>query len=80
VHVAVDEQFLHLTPAGPLRGLGARPMSIPWEEIRPRSSAMPRRWLNVEIRGQRLAGPAWCLELASPPAAASEEEEEAEAD
>jgi hypothetical protein len=63
IHVAVDEQYLHLEPARLIRLLGAGPASIPWESIR--LTGPPRRgWLTAQVGDRQFLGPAWCLELA----------------
>ncbi|MHC4428453.1 MAG: hypothetical protein ACYS0D_07590 [Planctomycetota bacterium] len=65
VHVTVDEGHLHLDAVRILRWLGARPMSIPWEQI----SIVKRhgsRWTAAKIDSFTLHGPAWCLSLAEP--------------
>jgi hypothetical protein len=65
VHVTVDERHLHLDAVRFLRWLGARPMSIPWEQI----SIVKRRggrWIAAKIDSFTLHGPAWCLSLAEP--------------
>ena len=62
IHVAVDERWLHLTPAAFLAWGGGAPVSIPWDSIsivkRSRSRA------TAKIGKRTLVGPAWCLELA----------------
>jgi hypothetical protein len=63
VHVAVDEEHLHLEPARFLRWLGALPASVPWAAIT--LTGPPRRgWRKAKIARQDLMGPDWCLELA----------------
>lgn len=64
VHVAVDEKRLHLLPALFLRWFGARPMSIPWEQVNLKRRG--RRWSSVKIGDRGVHGPAWCLNLAEP--------------
>ncbi|MHC4108209.1 MAG: hypothetical protein ACYSTY_09025 [Planctomycetota bacterium] len=62
VHVAVDEDYLHLIPLAIWRALGARPASIPWSAMEP----IGKSGRVVRVAGHRLDGPKWCLELASP--------------
>ncbi|MHC4220071.1 MAG: hypothetical protein ACYSU7_16625 [Planctomycetota bacterium] len=64
VHVAVDEHFLHLTPAAYLRGFGAGTLSIPWEAITVEKRSRSGRWITIKIDKWTIMGPAWCLELA----------------
>ena len=64
INVAVDEQHLHLTPIKPLRLLGAKGSSIPWESIRIKKRSPRGRWLTAKAGSHTIKGPAWCLELA----------------
>jgi len=63
LHVAVDDEHLHLYPALLPRLWGVTPVSVPWPEITDKGAALfgQRR---VRIRATELIGPAWCLELA----------------
>ena len=67
IQVAVDEQYLHLLPIRPLRAFGAAAASIPWHSIRIEKHTAGGRWSTVRIGTHTMKGPAWCLELASPP-------------
>lgn len=63
VHVAVDEEYLHLLPAAVLRWAGIRAVSIPWGRI-----ALEREGANrvkVRIGKTHVTGPAWCLGMAT---------------
>ncbi|MHC5023012.1 MAG: hypothetical protein ACYTGG_03750 [Planctomycetota bacterium] len=62
VHVAADDEFLHLEPLAIWRMLGARPASIPWSAMEPVGPS----GRVVRVAGHRMDGPKWCLELASP--------------
>ncbi len=63
IHVAVDEEFLHLEPARLIRWLGAGTASIPWSAIR--LTGPPRgEWLTAQVADRKFMGPAWCLQLA----------------
>lgn len=66
VHVAVDEEHLHLFPAAVLRWAGARPASIPWERIVLEKEGGRR--CTVRIGDTVVQGPAWCLAMATRPA------------
>jgi hypothetical protein len=66
VHVAADEACLHLTPVRPLRWLGARAASIPWDAIRISKRSRNGRWITAHVGRTTLQGPAWCLGLAEP--------------
>jgi hypothetical protein len=64
IHVAVDDQYLHMFPAKLLRWCGAKTISVPWNEI---ELVKPgKKWVRVKIGSQDVYGPAWCLGLASP--------------
>ncbi len=65
IHVAADEQYLHLVPLKPLRALGGRPASIPWDAIRIEKRSPDGRWITAQVGRHTLRGPSWCLELAS---------------
>lgn len=63
VHVAVDSNYLHLTPAKLIRMFGAHAASIPWSAMRPLGGKRPT---VVTLDGiHRLTGPRWCMELVS---------------
>lgn len=65
IHVAADAQFLHLTPVKFLRALGAPAMSIPWDAIKLEPTTRPgRATRKAMVQSTRIAGPAWCMELA----------------
>jgi hypothetical protein len=63
VHTTVDEAFLHLEPVRPLRLLGIRPISVPWDRVEP-VRWRGRRHAEVRIGSQRVLGPRWALGLA----------------
>ena len=65
IHVAADEQYLHLVPIKPLRILGGRTASIPWEAIRIENRSRRGKWITARVGTHTLRGPSWCLELAS---------------
>ena len=75
VHVAADEEHLHLRPAHFLRWCGAGPISVPWSAIRPGKPMLGGKWMTASINGKNVAVPAWCLELANPksPTAAADQ-------
>lgn len=64
VHVAVDEQFLHLLPSRFLRMCGALPISLPWDAITMKKKG--RRYSTITIGRQNIHGPTWCLGIADP--------------
>ncbi len=66
VHVAVDEQYLHLIPARLIRLFGARTASIPWNQVS-FTGRKGKRNAVVKIGANTVMGPAWCLEMAEPP-------------
>lgn len=67
IHVAVDERQLHLSPAWIMRRFGVVPLSMPWNRVR--LIKRGDRMTKVRVEGNRekleVAGPTWCLELAS---------------
>jgi len=75
IHVAVDEHFLHLTPASFFRRMGTDTISIPWNSIQDFKHKQGSRWAEIRLDRTRVIGPAWCLELASPPDDEPDEEE-----
>jgi len=66
IHVAVDEHYLHLSPARILRWCGTGATSIPWSAIEPGGPVMGGKWMKSSIDGRTLLGPTWCLSLANP--------------
>jgi hypothetical protein len=66
VHVAVDDAYLHLTPGFLAAPFGARPVSIPWDQVEVKGS-FPIRQRRARIAGVPVVGPAWCLDLAGRP-------------
>ena len=66
IHVAVDEQHLHLQPVAVFRWFGAHRASIPWVSISVIKRSRSGRRITVKIGERTLVGPAWCLELAEP--------------
>lgn len=62
VHVATDENYLHLRPALLMRIFGTKPTSIPWEAIDRVEGKGRYRTAHLGMTSFR--GPAWCLELA----------------
>ncbi len=65
IHVAADEQYLHLVPIKPIRLLGGRPASIPWDAIHIEKRSDRGKWITARVGTHTLRGPSWCLELAS---------------
>jgi hypothetical protein len=63
IHVAVDDAYLHLFPTAMLRWAGARPISIPWEDVE-FLRRKGTKWAEVRIGRQKVLGPAWALEIA----------------
>ncbi len=65
IHVAADEQYLHMVPLKPFRALGGRPASIPWDAIRIEKRSPNGKWITARVGRHTLRGPSWCMELAS---------------
>ncbi len=72
IHVAVDDEYLHLVPLAIWQSLGARPASIPWSAMEPIGSS----GRVVRVAGHRLGGPKWCMGLATPRPEAGEPDDE----
>lgn len=64
VHIATDEEFLHLEPLGVWQVLGACAASIPWSALVPASPAANFSPFGVAVTldGQTITAPKWCLE------------------
>lgn len=73
IHVAADEECMHLRPALFARMIGVRPASIPWTEITPLATQKPwwaggsGRLGRAIIAGHTIEMPRWCIDLAEPP-------------
>ena len=78
IHVAADEDHLHLTPVRALRWVGAGPISVPWASITVKKSSRRGKWTTASFEGMTVLGPSWCLELAEPAAATSGDPDETE--
>lgn len=66
VHVTVDDDHLHLSPARPFAMLGALPISLPWDQVLPTDASPRRGAIRATVDEIDLVGPTWCLELADP--------------
>jgi hypothetical protein len=65
VHVAVDEDYLHLLPVKLVRLFGVQGASVPWDAIELRDGRVRQRgFVSARIGGQSVMGPRWCLEIA----------------
>ncbi|MBU6414091.1 MAG: hypothetical protein KGS45_11530 [Planctomycetes bacterium] len=62
IHIATDEQHLHILPTAFLRLFKAKPMSIPWDKVDLQPEQPRKRWLNVRAEGSDLTLPAWILD------------------
>ncbi|MEE2906402.1 MAG: hypothetical protein VX527_01070 [Planctomycetota bacterium] len=60
IHATVDASYLHIRPVTWLRVLGASPMSIPWDAMKPKGAT--GRVVSL-TDGPRLEGPKWCFTL-----------------
>jgi len=61
IHIAVDDQYLHLTPVKLLRACHAASASIPWDALEPMGG---RKSTVVKLNGiHTITGPRWCMEL-----------------
>ena len=63
IHVAADDEHLHLTPARLIRWMGAIPASIPWNAMQPMAG---RKGTAVKLGPHTMIGPRWCMELVAP--------------
>ena len=69
IHVVIDDEYLHLTPAWFVRVFGLKPVSIPWDEIEPIPAKFSRgKYAKVSINQQKVTGPRWCFQLVLEPA------------
>lgn len=80
IHVAVDETRLHLTPAKLLRWMGAKPVSIPWDEIELIKRSRFTKSATIRIGKRRIVGPIWCLQIAEPAESSERTASDEEAD
>jgi hypothetical protein len=62
VHLATDEEFLHLEPAAFLRWCRAKPTSIPWDAVELKQEQSSTRWVDLKAVGVDLKLPAWVLD------------------
>lgn len=65
LHIAVDENHLHLYPAKIIRWVGGRSFSIPWDKVEPDASRPQRRLWPARVNGQKVLAPAWALRIAT---------------
>ncbi len=63
VTITVDSNYLHLQIWHFFAWIGARPMSVPWAEIKP-LKGHNNKITRVKILDLTVRGPAWCLSLA----------------
>jgi hypothetical protein len=59
VHVALDRDYVHLTPIVPVRLLGAPELSIPRRDIR--VDHVSKGVARARVHGVEIVGPEWCL-------------------
>lgn len=64
MHLAADEDHMHMTPAAVLRAIGLRPISIPWDEVAVKNASRSGSWVTLRIRNIDVQGPGWCFGLA----------------
>ncbi len=62
VHIAADEDHLHILPTWVLRVVGCSAASIPWSDLAV-TRARGRLW-RATCRAGQLHAPRWCLQLA----------------
>ena len=62
IHLAVDDEYLHLMPAWLWRVCGGRDASVPWTAVRLMHKR--KRTSMVRIGRHTLVGPAWAFGLA----------------
>lgn len=65
IHVAVDRDRLHLTPAWLARVAGYRAASVPWAQVEHVGPFGGRAFI-VRIGGTAFVGPAWALSPVDP--------------
>ncbi len=65
VHLAVDEQYLHMEPTRFARLFGGRAVSIPWDAF---EAVNAGKWrTKAKIGMMKFEGPTWALALAASP-------------
>ena len=65
VHMTADERHWHLEPSWLVRIFGARPASIPWDQLHDVRLRSLRSFMGTARLGRlSLRAPAWCLRLA----------------
>ncbi len=62
IHIATDDQFLHLLPTAFLRLFKATPASIPWDAVELTPDQNSKRWITLRTAGTSLRLPAWILD------------------
>lgn len=65
LHIAVDEDYLHLYPAKIVRMSGGKTFSVPWSLVEADASRPQRRMWPGRINGQKVLAPAWALKIAA---------------
>lgn len=66
LHASVDEWHIHITPMAPMRWLGAKPISLPLDDITELKPTLVPGLTQCTLHGRRIVGPTWCLKLAQP--------------
>lgn len=66
LRLTADAHHLHIHPFVLFGWCGAKRISLPWDRITEvRLSRVPMSLSWAKVDGRRIAGPAWCLELAA---------------
>ena len=74
LHIAADEDHLHLIPFCALRWVGSDVVSIPWSAIQDAQKTRFGDYMRARVDGRRIMGPSWCMSLAAPPETDNDEE------
>lgn len=67
LHIAADEECLHVIPPKMIRLFGAGPISVPWERFADVRPAMLGMMIGTLDDGTKIVAPGWALRLAEKP-------------
>ncbi len=66
LHIAADDEHLHLIPFCVLRWVGAGVISLPWIAVTDVKATRWKSMMRGRVDGRTISGPSWCLALATP--------------
>jgi len=65
--LVADDEHLHIVPFAPLKWVGARRISLPWNRMMRVSQSRLNGMIKVKLGDRFLSGPEWCMKLAPIP-------------